>query len=134
MVDVEVPNGQHRVKILSQKIGKGKNFKGVEQEMLIMTISDNGVEKLWDMPIKNEEGNLYYLIEDLENIEIGEEFFVEAFKLQNGKYGNRITKVASASKASGESTPTIQLDEPTAEEDRPGLGGDEDISPEDIPF
>jgi hypothetical protein len=132
MVDVEVPNGQHRVKILSQKIGKGKNFKGIEQEMLIMTILDNGVEKLWDMPVKNEDGKLYYLIEDLENIEIGEEFFVEAFKLQNGKYGKRITKVAGANK--GETIPTIQLDESTVEEDRPGLGGAEDISPEDIPF
>jgi methyl coenzyme M reductase subunit D len=132
LIDVEVPNGQHRVKIISQKIGKGKNFKGVEQEMLIMVVDDNGAEKLWDMPIKNEEGKLYYLIEDLENIEIGEEFFVEAFKLQNGKYGKRITKVASGSK--GESIPTIQLDEQASEGDRPGLGEGEDISIDDLPF
>ncbi len=132
LIDVEVPNGQHRVKILSQKIGKGKNYKGTEQEMLIMVINDNGAEKLWDMPIKNEDGKLYYLIEDLEDIEIGEEFYVEAFKLQNGKYGKRITKVAGASK--GESIPTIQLDEQDSEGDRPSLGEGEDISPEDIPF
>jgi len=134
MVDIEVPNGQHRVTILTQKIGKGKNFKGAEQEMLIMTITDNGVEKLWDMPIKNEEGNLYYLIEDLENIEIGEEFFVEAYKLQNGKYGKRITKVAGASRVADGGIPIIQLDEQDSEADRPDLGDGEDISPEDIPF
>jgi hypothetical protein len=132
MVDVEVPNGQHRVKIVSQKIGKGKSFNGTEQEELQMVISDNGVEKQWNMPLKNEDGNLYYLIEDLEDIEIGEEFFVEAFKLKNGKYGKRITKVAG--KESGESIPTIQLDEPTGEEDRPGLDEGADISVEDIPF
>ena len=132
MIDVEVPNGQHRVKILSQKIGKGKNYKGVEQEMLIMVVNDNGAEKLWDMPIKNEDGNLYYLIEDLENIEIGEEFFVEAFKLQNGKYGKRITKVAG--KASGENIPTIQLDEHLSETDSPSLDEGQDISVETIPF
>ncbi len=133
MIDVEVPNGQHRVKILSQKIGKGKNFKGVEQDMLIMTVSDNGVEKLWDMPLKNEENKLYYLIEDIENIEIGEEFLVEAFKLQNGKYGKRITKVASNG-AGDSGIPTVQYDEPASETDRPSLEESADISVEDIPF
>ena len=132
LIDVEVPNGQHRVKIVSQKIGKGKSFNGAEQEELKMVITDNGVEKQWNMPIKNEDGNLYYLIEDLEDIEIGEEFFVEAFKLKNGKYGKRISKVAI--QASAEHIPTIQLDEQDGEGDRPSLGGGEDISPEDIPF
>lgn len=132
LIDVEVPNGQHRVKITSQKIGPGKNFKGIEQEMLIMEIIDNGVPKLWDMPIKDDKGNLYYLIEDLENIELNEEFFVEAFKLSNGHYGKRITKVAG--KGTGEHIPTIQLDEPVSEENRPGLDGNQDISPEDLPF
>jgi len=97
-----------------------------------MVITDNGVTKFWNMPLKNEDGNLYYLIEDLENIELKEELIVEAFKLKNGKYGKRITKVSG--KVSGETIPTIQLDESTSEEDRPGLGGEEDISPEDIPF
>jgi len=132
MVDVEVPNGQHRVKIISQKMGKGKSYNGAEQDELQMVIMDNGVEKQWNMPVKNEDGNLYYLIEDLEDIEIGEEFFVEAFKLKNGKYGKRISKVAS--QASAENIPTIQLDEPTDEEDRPSLEAGEDISVEDIPF
>jgi len=132
LIDVEVPNGQHRVKIVSQKIGKGKSFNGAEQEELQMVITDNGVEKQWNMPIKNEDGNLYYLIEDLEDIEIGEEFFVEAFKLKNGKYGKRISKVAI--QASAEHIPTIQLDEQDGEGDRPSLGGGEDISAEDIPF
>jgi hypothetical protein len=132
MIDVEVPNGPHRVVITAQKIGKGKNFKGVEQEMLIMEITDNGGAKLWDMPLKNEDGNLYYLIEDLENIEIGEEFVVEAFKLKNGKYGKRITKVGD--KGTGESIPTIQLDEHDSEADRPSLAEGEDLSVDDIPF
>jgi hypothetical protein len=132
MVNVEVPNGSHKVKITSQKIGKGKKFQGAEVDELQMVITDNGVTKFWNMPLKNEDGNLYYLIEDLENIELKEELIVEAFKLKNGKYGKRITKVSG--KVSGETIPTIQLDESTSEEDRPGLGGEEDISPEDIPF
>jgi hypothetical protein len=132
MVEIDVPNGQHRVKIVSQKIGKGKSYNGTEQDMLIMVITDNGVQKTWDMPIKNEDGNLYYLIEDLEDIEIGEEFLVEAFKLKNGKYGKRITKVAG--QRSLESIPVIQLDEQDSEGDRPSLGEGEDISPDDLSF
>jgi hypothetical protein len=132
MVDVEVPNGSHKVKIISQKIGKGKNFQGVEVEELQMVITDNGVQKLWNMLLRNEDGNLYYLIEDLEHIELNEEFVVEAFKLKNGKYGKRISKVAG--KGSGENIPTIQLDEQTGEGNRPGLGDGEDISIDDLPF
>ena len=59
MVDVEVPNGVHKVKIISQKIGKGKNFQGAEVDELQMVISDNGVTKFWNMPLKNEDGHLY---------------------------------------------------------------------------
>jgi hypothetical protein len=129
MVDVEVPNGVHKVKIISQKIGKGKNFQGAEVDQLQMVISDNGVTKFWNMPLKNEDGHLYYLIEDLENIELNEEFIVEAFKLKNGKYGKRISKVAGASKASGETIPTIQLDESASETDSPSLDGGEEIRP-----
>jgi|ERR1035437_888028 hypothetical protein len=132
MVDVEVPNGQHRVKIVSQKLGKGKNFQGVEVEELQMVVTDNGMTKYWNMPLKNEDGNLYYLIEDLENIELNEEFIVEAFKLKNGKYGKRITKVAG--KASGENIPTIQLDEHLSETDSPSLDEGQDISVDNIPF
>jgi hypothetical protein len=127
MVDVEVPNGQHRVKIFSQQLGKGKSYEGAEQDELQMVVNDNGVEKLWNMPVKNKDGTLYYLIEDLESIEIGEEFFVEAVKMKNGKYAKRISKVAGT-------IPTIQLDEPTGEGDNPKLEGGEGISPSDIPF
>jgi hypothetical protein len=58
----------------------------------------------------------------------------EAFKLKNGKYGKRISKVAGASKESGETIPTIQLDEPASETDSPSLDGAEEIRPENIPF
>jgi len=132
MIDVEVANGPHRVVITSQKIGKGKNFRGEEKDMLIMEITDNGVPKLWDTPLKNDDGNLYYLIEDLEDIEIGEEFIVEAFKLKNGKYGKKITKVGK--KVEADVLKTIQYDDSDSEGDRPSLDEGADISVEDIPF
>jgi hypothetical protein len=124
MVDVEVPNGQHRVKILAEKIGMGKSFNGADQQQLQLTILDNGKEKQWHMPVKNDDGTLYYLIQDLESIEIGEEFMVQAVKMKNGKYAKRISKVVGAQ-------PTHDA---TGTEDIPIISLDEDISPEDIPF
>lgn len=139
-VTVEVPNGRHKVKIISEKIGKGKSYAGKEQDELQLVINDNGKQKLWNMPIKNEDGTLYYLIEDLEEIEIGQEFYVEAVKMKNGKYAKRITRSAVGkrnSQESEESIPTIQLndeDNKGADEELPNLDGEKDIRPEDISF
>lgn len=129
MVEVRVPNGQHRVKIISEKLGKGKGYDGKEQEELQMVISDNGKEKFWNVPVKNKEtGNVSYIIEALEDIEVGEEFIAEAFKLKNGKYGTRISKVVA------ENVPSIQVDDETGEGDsREGESG-EDIPFEEISF
>ena len=33
-VMIDVPNGKHRVKILSEKLGKGKSFNGKDQDEL----------------------------------------------------------------------------------------------------
>lgn len=135
MVDVEVPNGSHRVKILSQKIGRDKNFAGVEVDMLIMEITDNGVPKIWDMPLKNEDGTLYYMIEKLENVEINEEIIVEAYKMKNGKYAKTVAKVGGQHQAqAGDELPVVQLDEHLIERDRASLDGVKDIPLDDIPF
>lgn len=125
MVEVRVPNGQHRVKILSEKIGKGKGYDGSEQEELQLVVSDNGKQKFWNVAIKNKEtGKVSYIVEALENIEVGEEFIAEAFKLKNGKYGTKISKVAS-----GSGVPTIQVDDEPGEENS-GAGE----SGADVPF
>ena len=128
MVEVQVPNGVHRVKVLSEKIGKGKAFDGSEEDQLQMTVLDNGVEKQWNVGIKNKQtGKVNYIIEALENIEIGEEFIAEAFKMKTGKYGTKISKVVTA---------TTHDNDDAREGDLPKLGaeGGEDIRPEDIPF
>jgi hypothetical protein len=112
MIDVEAPNGPHRVKVLKAEQGRGKSFKGVEHDELQMTILDNGVEKQWNVPVMNEDGNLHYIVEALAGIPDGEEFMVEAFKLKNGKYGKRVSRLAGSKKA--EEIPTVQYDEDDA--------------------
>jgi hypothetical protein len=121
---VDVPNGPHKVKIISEQLGKGKSFNGKDQAELQLVITDNGKQKLWNMPVKNEDGTLYYLIQDLESIEIGQEFMVEAVKMKNGKYAKRISKVVGAQ----------TTHDAVSTDDIPVISLDEEISPEDIPF
>ena len=127
---VDVPNGRHKVVILAEKVGTGKSFDGKEQQQLMLEITDNGTKKEWNMPVKNADGTLYYLIQDLEEIEIGQEFNVEAVKMKNGKYAKRISHSVK-----GDEVPTIQLndeDNQGVDEELPDL--QEDIDPASIPF
>ena len=134
VVTIEVPNGQHRVKILSEKIGKGKSFNGQEQNQLELTILDNGKNAVWNMPIKNENGTLYYLIEELEDIAIGQEFIVEAVKMKNGHYAKKITHLGAAGSTKA-GVPTIQLNDDEPEQEAlPSLSPEDDIDPASIPF
>lgn len=122
-VSIDVPNGKHKVVILSEELGKGKSFNGKDQDELKLTITDNGERKLWNVPQKNEDGTLYYLIDKLESIEIGEPFMVEAVKMKNGKYAKQITKVVAP-----------RFNDTASTGDLPVISLDEDISPEDLPF
>jgi len=132
---VEKPNGNHHVKVLSEKIGKGKDFQGNEVDQLQLTILDNGIQKLWNVPLKNQDGTLYFLIEKLKEINYldGEEFVVQAKKLKSGKYSKEIIKVGAE-----ESIPTIQLDEDASAGDSgelpPLTPPEKEIDPADIPF
>ena len=134
VVTIEVPNGQHRVKILSEKIGKGKSFNGQEQNELQLTITDNGKTSQWNMPIKNKDGTLYYLIEELEDIAIGQEFIVEAVKMKNGHYAKKIIHLGAAGSTKA-GVPTIQLNDDEPEQEAlPSLSPEDDIDPASIPF
>lgn len=129
MVEVRVPNGQHRVKIISETIAPGKSYDGKEESQLQMVVLDNGVEKQWNVAIKNNlTGKVNYIIEALEQIELNEEFIAEAFKMKTGKYGTRISKVASVR------IPTIQLDDDASEADMPHSSASTDIPLEKLPF
>jgi len=134
MVEVKKPTGPHRIKIIAEKRGKGKNgFTGEEQDELQMIVLEGSKQKMWNVAIKDKSGNLNYLIENLMDIEIGDELVVESKKKAKGQgYYTDIKKVAS--KVSGETIPTIQLDDQASEGDRPSLDGDSDISIDDLPF
>jgi hypothetical protein len=131
---VDVPNGDHRVKVLSEKIDTGKDFNGKDAKQLQLVILDNGTKKEWNLPLVNQDGTLYFLIEKLKEIKYldGEEFLVRAKKLKSGNYGKEIIRLSK-----GEEFPTIQLDEDIGD----GIMGEGEGTPEgdgiplaDIPF
>jgi hypothetical protein len=135
MATIEKPNGLHFVTILEQKIGKGKSFKGNEQNELQMVVQDrhNGKvsKKNWNVAVKNEDdGKLHYIVEALGKMEVGEEFCVEAFKMQNGKYGKSISKVASQRV---EKAPLVEQDGDSFKP-LPPLSDEPEIDPSSIPF
>jgi hypothetical protein len=135
-VEVVRPNGNHTVKVLREEIGKGKGYNGLEVDQLKLVILDNGQEKLWNIPTKNEDETLYFLIKQLKEIDYlgGEEFLVRAIKLKSGKYSKEIIRLEK-----GEEIPTINLDdeEESGDDDLGGAGtakGEDDIPTEAIPF
>ena len=64
--------GKHVVKIMSDKVGTGKDpFTEEPREELQMVVSENGVEKIWNIPVKDKNGNLHYLVERLSEVPEG---------------------------------------------------------------
>lgn len=131
---VDVPNGNHKVRVISEVIGMGKDFNGKDTKQLQLTILDNGKKKEWNMPLTNQDGTLYFLIEKLREIAYldGEEFLVRAKKLKTGKYSKEIIKISK-----GDGIPTIQFDEDAGDYiDGTGRGKkkEEDVSEEEFSF
>lgn len=127
---VPTPNGQHRIVLVKDE--KTTNSMGKEQ--LTVTVKEGGVEKIWNIKLKDDEGNLHYLVQILADYNEGDELIVEMKK--NGAKNFVDVKRVEAS-MHPESIKTIQLDE-DGEEILPPLHGgkkeSEDINPADIPF
>ena len=134
-VIIEKSNGNHTVKVLSETIATGKDYNGKDAEQLCLVILDNGAQKTWNVPLKNQDGTLYFLVEKLKDIDYlnGEEFMVRAKKLKNGRFSKEIIRLEK-----GEEIPTINLDEEESGDDAVGGAGTEkgkdDISEAKIPF
>jgi hypothetical protein len=70
--------GAHTISIKNEKLGMGNNPRtNKEREELQMIVVENGIEKLWNVPVKDEDGGLHYLVQRLAEIEPDEEITVE---------------------------------------------------------
>jgi len=121
--------GKHVVKIISDKVGTGKDpFTEEPRQELQMVVSENGVEKLWNIPVKDKNGNLHYLVERLAEVPEGATISLE-MKSKGMKNYIELRVVGEGEKE----IPTIQLNE-DGDGDTPPLDGGEDIPLEAIPF
>ena len=73
---VSTPNGQHRIVLVKDE--KTTNSMGKEQ--LTVTVKEGGVEKIWNIKLKDDEGNLHYLVQILADYNEGDELIVEMKK------------------------------------------------------
>src|SRR3990172_8224726 len=73
-------NGPHTVKITAEPTTTMINKNGKMVKAFKFTVEENGQLYKWLVPLLNEEGEGHYLIERLQDIEVGEEIVLEMKK------------------------------------------------------
>ena len=74
------PTGPHRVKILEDKIKKGKDDKGNIIDVVHYVVEEDGVKKFHEVPVKDKTGGLHYLVQRLSEVPEGQEVILEMKK------------------------------------------------------
>lgn len=70
--------GPHKVKILEDKLQKGKDPQtGEVRDITRFIFEEDGVKKQYDVPIKDKAGELHYLIQRLSEVPEGAEITLE---------------------------------------------------------
>lgn len=76
-----IPNGPHRVKMIADKMVKGIDPKsGKEIDYVRYLIEENGETKTYQTKKLNEKGELSYLVQNLSEINEGQEVVLEMKK------------------------------------------------------
>ena len=76
-----IPTGQHRVKILEDKIIKKPDpTSGKEIDWVRYTVEENGEKKVYDTKLKDKSGQLSYLVQRFAEITEGDEILLEMKK------------------------------------------------------
>ena len=69
--------GPHRVRLMKDEIVEGKNFQGNVEEKMRYWVEEDGMEKKYDAPLRNEQGELHYLVQRLAEFEENDEIVLE---------------------------------------------------------
>lgn len=75
-----VSTGPHRVKILEDKLRKGKDEKGNIIDVVHYIVEENGEKKFYEVPVKDKQGNLHYLVQRLSEVPEGMDIIMEMKK------------------------------------------------------
>ncbi len=74
------PTGPHRVKLLEDKIKKGKDNDGKIIDVVHYIVEEEGVKKFYEVPVKDKTGGLHYLTQRLSEVPEGSEVILEMKK------------------------------------------------------
>jgi|GEM_PF-1634321 len=74
-----VSTGPHRVTFVSDKLVDGSDpDTGATRQEIQFTVDENGVRKLWNVPLFDKKGQPNYLIERLADVKEGDEVILES--------------------------------------------------------
>lgn len=107
------PTGPHRVKIIEDKIQKGKDSQtGAPIDIVRYIVEEDGVQKRYDVPVKDKAGELHYLVQRLSELPEGQEIIMEMKKRGPKNY---VSVVVVGHADEGEVGDTEIEDEPVIE-------------------
>jgi hypothetical protein len=108
--------GPHKVKVLEEKVVMGTDYQtGQEREEMKYILEENGEKKSYNVPVKDKQGNLHYLIQRFAEVEPEEEVVLEA--RQKGIKTYISLERLNPSTPDNEEMPTINEEEPISNEE-----------------
>lgn len=75
-----VSTGEHRVKIIKDKLDKGTDYSGKEIEVVKYLVEEDGQYKSYSVPKLGKNGELHYLVQRLAEIKEGAEIIIKMEK------------------------------------------------------
>src|SRR3990167_4441532 len=70
--------GEHKVKFLEDKVVQGKDFQtGVERLEMKWIFEEDGQRKFYTKPLRDENGEVYYLIQSMAKYNYGDELILK---------------------------------------------------------
>lgn len=109
-----VPTGPHKVILLEDKLINGKDEKGNAITMVRYFFEENGEKKRYDVPMKNNDGEIHYLVQRLAEVAEGQELIIEMKKKGIKNYVSiNIVGEAHEVEVDDENQDDIQEDLPT---------------------
>lgn len=126
--------GPHKVKLISDKIVMGTEFKtGKQRHEVEYLIEENGKQKKYRVPVKDKNNEIHYLIQRLAGYNEGDEVILE-YKRQGLTGYIDVKPATEIQKKLDETTAQIEKNEiPVIEEQDTEMDSD-DIDTKDIPF
>jgi len=109
------PTGAHRVSLIEDKLINGKDEKGNVIPMVRYIFEENGERKRYDVPLKNKEGEVHYLVQRFAEVNEGQELILE-MKKRGAKNYVSVSVVGHSSEAEISDEDDIQVEEDQTEE------------------